>query len=320
MTLSMQRVRSAYLVADSQFALSALPSSSVGAVVTSPPYMAAKEYEEGWTWEAYWRLMSSVIAESYRVLLPGGWLCINMGMTPMPLEPGETEKVQQSGIPHRLWAMMQERGFLMDADIIWLKAAPKGPGQWRMWGSFPYPSKIYVQYGHEYILRGRVRGRREVPEAVKEASRLTNPEFTEWAQGVWKVFPLNRSRELKHPAPWPVEIPYRLIRMHSFVGDVIVDPFTGSAGTQLAAASCGRHSLGVEKHEQYWPDARHRCGGSEFIGYSNLRRFDDPAGAVRYVFDGGVGPGAPADEGGAAPLPLATASTARDPGDDIISA
>ena len=126
--------RSAYLVGDCEKVLRLIPNSSVAAIITSPPYMALKQYEEGWTWEHYWGLMSSVITESYRVLLPGGWLCINIGMAPKLAEQGETEKVAQSGIPHRLWVMMDDAGFLMDADIIWDKAAPKGRGQWRRWG------------------------------------------------------------------------------------------------------------------------------------------------------------------------------------------
>lgn len=185
--------------------------------------------------------------------------------------------------------------------------------------SYPYPTKIYAQYGHEYILRGRVRGRREVSQETKEASRINERELSDWARGIWQVLPLNRSKEISHPAPFPVEIPYRLVRMHSFVGDVVVDPFAGSAGTQLAAASCGRHSLGVELLGNYWADARRRCGGTEFLGYSSLKRFDDIPDALRYVFDGRDGSCGGTDAECSSSLPAPAPPAAGDFVDDLLS-
>lgn len=275
--------RSAYLVADARDALRAIPDDSVGIVVTSPPYLADKEYEVGWSNEMYWELISDCMEQTARVLPPGGWFCLNIGMIP---QKGHPDGAHQTNVHHRMAVMMEDTGFLLDADIIWTKPIPKGKGVWRMWGSYPHPPFIYVCYGHEYILRGRLPGRREVSDESREASKLSDKEFGEWGQGIWNIRPVNSNRgNLSHPTPYPVDVPYRLIRMHSFVGDVVIDPFVGTAATNIAAATCGRHCLGVDINGEYWADARRRTTSIEFGSTGcRLRRFDDIALAVSHVF------------------------------------
>jgi DNA modification methylase len=97
--------RSAYLVADARHAMRAIPDNSVGIVVTSPPYLADKEYEEGWSNEMYWGLIGDFVRQSARILPPGGWLCINIGMIP---KKGHKDGAHQTNVHHRMAVMMED--------------------------------------------------------------------------------------------------------------------------------------------------------------------------------------------------------------------
>jgi site-specific DNA-methyltransferase (adenine-specific) len=135
-------------------------------------------------------------------------------------------------------------------NIIWEKISTTkttGGGLWM--GSIYYPRDGHITYEHEYIILFRKRGDWPRPtDAQKEKSKLTKQERSEWFRGIWKVFP---ERQNSHEAMFPVEIPRRLIKMYSFYGETVLDPFLGSGTTCLAAELEGRNSIGYEINENF---------------------------------------------------------------------
>lgn len=281
--------RIAYLISDAIEAMAAIPDQGVAAVVTSIPYFAKQEYEEYLTWESYLKLIQDFIIQARRVIMPGGWCCVNIGQVGTSGKDG----AYQTLMPERTALMMDDARFLMDAHVIWDKPSPRVG---MTFGSYPYPTKFLLTYGHEFIIRGRVPGMRRTDKATKEASKLTIEEWKAWcgsadgrSGGIWYISPVLRTAK-GHPAPFPSEIPYRLIRMHTFVGDVVLDPFVGSGTTLEAAAFCGRHALGVDKYECYWPLAELRFSTIDIGALATPACFREPAGAIGYVLDeGGCG-------------------------------
>ena len=221
-----------------------LPDASVHLMVTSPPYNASKEYDQDLNLQEYLQMLESVFRETYRVLVPGGRACINtanLGRKPyIPL--------------HKyLIAIMEEIGFLMRGEIIWDKGS--SASQSTAWGSWQSASNPVLRDVHEYILVfskntfKRERGEKE--------NTISRDEFLEWTKSVW-TFPAISAKKIGHPAPFPEELPHRLIQLYSYKGDVILDPFAGSGTTCLVAGRDGRRYIGYEISEQYVELARNR--------------------------------------------------------------
>ena len=221
-----------------------IPDSSVHLMVTSPPYNASKDYDQDLSLEEYLRMLEKVWHETYRVLVPGGRACINtanLGRKPyIPLHKYLIE-------------MMIDLGFLMRGEIIWDKAS--SASQSTAWGSWQSASNPVLRDVHEYILVfskntfKRERGDKE--------NTIGRDEFLEWTKSVW-TFPAVSAKKVGHPAPFPEELPHRLIQLYSFQGDIVLDPFAGSGTTCLVAAMDGRRYIGYEIDEQYVKLARKR--------------------------------------------------------------
>jgi len=221
-----------------------LPDSSVHLMVTSPPYNASKDYDQDLSLEEYLLMLKKVWRETYRVLVPGGRACINtanLGRKPyIPLHKYLIE-------------MMIALGFLMRGEIIWDKASSASPST--AWGSWQSASNPVLRDVHEYILVfskntfKRERGDKE--------NTIGRDEFLEWTKSVW-TFPAVSAKKIGHPAPFPEELPHRLIQLYSYQGDVVLDPFAGSGTTCLVAAMDERHYVGYEIDEQYVKLARER--------------------------------------------------------------
>ena len=226
-----------------------LPDASVHLMITSPPYNASKEYDQDLSLEEYLQLLENVWQETFRVLVPGGRACINtanLGRKPyIPLH-------------QYLIAMMNDLGFLMRGEIIWDKGS--SASQSTAWGSWQSASNPVLRDVHEYILVfskntfKRERGEKE--------NTIGRDEFLEWTKSVW-TFPAVSAKKVGHPAPFPEELPHRLIQLYSYKGDVILDPFAGSGTTCLVAARDGRHYIGYEVSEQYVELARERIAVSK---------------------------------------------------------
>jgi site-specific DNA-methyltransferase (adenine-specific) len=214
-----------------------LPDNSVHLMVTSPPYNVGKEYDENMTLDEYRKFLKRVWSEVKRVLVPGGRVCINianLGRKPyIPLHAFIVED-------------MINLGFLMRGELIWNKASSGSPST--AWGSWLSAKNPTLRDIHEYILvfsKGMyTRGN------LPRESTISKEEFLEFTKSVW-TFPAEPARKVGHPAPFPVELPYRLIQLYTFEGEVVLDPFMGSGQAAIAAIKTKRHYVGYDISEEY---------------------------------------------------------------------
>ncbi len=221
-----------------------LPDQSVHLVVTSPPYNASKEYDQDLSLPEYLDLLQRVWRETYRVLVPGGRACINVAnLGRRPYIPLHSYIIRD----------MLEAGFLMRGEIIWDKGSSASVST--AWGSWKSASNPVLRDVHEYILvfsKGTF-GRR----GHTGGSTITKEDFLAWTRSVWS-FPAVSARKIGHPAPFPQELPHRLIQLFTFHGDVVLDPFVGSGTTCLAALADGRSYIGYDTNEEYLRLAQQR--------------------------------------------------------------
>ena len=228
--------------------MSELPDYSVHLMVTSPPYNVRKEYDEDLTLEEYINLLHVVFKETYRVLVTGGRACINIAnLGRKPYLPLHALIIQT----------MLEIGFLMRGEIIWDKAASASPST--AWGSWQSASNPVLRDVHEYILVFSKESFSRKPE-VKEDT-IERESFLKWTKSIW-TFPAVSAKRIGHPAPFPEELPRRLIDLYTFKNDVVLDPFCGSGTTCLAAFRLGRQYIGYEINPQYKQLAEERLGGA----------------------------------------------------------
>jgi site-specific DNA-methyltransferase (adenine-specific) len=217
--------------------MSELPDCSVHLMVTSPPYNAQKEYDQDLNLQDYLELLQQVWAETYRVLVPGGRACINvanLGRKPyLPLHSF-------------IVAQMQKIGYLMRGEIIWSKGASSSPST--AWGSWRSPANPVLRDTHEYILVFcKQTFSRKSPG---RESTIGREEFLEWTKSVWS-FAAVSARKIGHPAPFPEELPHRLIQLYTYKNEVVLDPFVGSGTTCLAAQRDVRHFVGYDTNPEY---------------------------------------------------------------------
>jgi len=225
------------IVCKSSEKMEELPDNSIHLMVTSPPYNVGKEYDENLTLNEYRTFLKRVWNETKRVLVPGGRVCINianLGRKPyIPLHAFIIED-------------MLELGFLMRGEVIWNKASSSSPST--AWGSWRSAKNPTLRDIHEYILvfsKGTFSR-----ENLGRKSTISRKEFLEFTKSVWS-FPAEPATKVGHPAPFPVELPYRLIQLYTFEGEVVLDPFIGSGQTAIAAIKTRRHYVGYEINEDY---------------------------------------------------------------------
>ena len=233
-----------------------IPSESIHLALTSPPYWTLKEYPDGPNqlglladYEKFHDELTKVWKHCFRALVPGGRLVCVVGDVclarrhhgrhmVMPLHADITVKARKLGFDNL-------------TPIFWYKisnAKYEVENGSRFLGK-PYEPNAIIKNDVEFILMLRKPGGYRKPtEAQREASKLTKEEHQAWFQQIWNL-PGESTRE--HPAPYPEELAYRLVRMFSFVGDTVLDPFMGLGTTLLAAARCGRNAIGVEVESAY---------------------------------------------------------------------
>jgi len=226
------------LICASSEDLRLIPDCSLHLMVTSPPYNVTKEYDDDLTLAEYLQTLRRVFAETYRVLVHGGRACINVANL------GRKPYIPLSDYLSR---MMIELGFLMRGEIVWNKNA--GAGVSMAWGSWQSAANPVLRDVHEYILVFSKGGfRRSRPEGKEDT--ISKAEFLEWTKSVWTMSP-ESARKVGHPAPFPVELPYRLAQLYTFKGDVVFDPFMGSGSTAIAALKAERKYIGFEVDPGY---------------------------------------------------------------------
>jgi DNA modification methylase len=234
--------------------MSEIEDNSIRLIITSPPYFNVKDYgiedqigKSSETYEHYIESMLPVWKECYRVLKPNGKLCINTPIMPMEKKTYSTHYNRDilninNDIEH---CILKHTLFYRYGSIIW----DKGSTDQLMMGSYPYPPNFYLLNTIEYINILVKDGQPEkISQAIKDKSKLSKEEWREYISTIWKFAP-ERNRD--HPAPFPVELPLRLIKMFSFVDDIIVDPFMGSGTTAIAAVLSQRKYLGYEINPAY---------------------------------------------------------------------
>jgi len=257
--------------------------SSVALVVTSPPYFAGKAYEEALgedhipaTYVEYLTMLEDVFAECVDKLEPGGRIAINVAN--LGRKPYRSLSADVIGI-------LQDRlGLLLRGEVIWRKA--RGAGGNCAWGSFKQPANpVLRDLTERVVIASKGRFERALPRPKRAAAGLphqsttTADEFMDATLDVWELAPESATR-VGHPAPFPVELPERLIELYTYEGDVVLDPFMGSGTTAVAAVRTGRHYLGYDTDEGYAKAARERVAEEVSGGARRPARPDKASSAA----------------------------------------
>ncbi|HET9732969.1 MAG TPA: site-specific DNA-methyltransferase [Acidimicrobiales bacterium] len=238
-----------------------LPANSVGLVVTSPPYFVGKEYEQALgqgsvpeTYLDYLDMLTEVFAECKRVLEPGGRIAVNvanLGRKPYRSLSADVIDILQNRLH-----------LLLRGEVIWRKA--EGASGSCAWGSFRSAANPVLRDVTERVViasKGRFDRALSIGErrarGLPHENDLTSDEFVAATLDVWDIQP-ESARRVNHPAPFPVELPQRLIGLYTYRNDIVVDPFMGSGSTLVAAARSDRRYLGYDLDPEYVATARRR--------------------------------------------------------------
>jgi site-specific DNA-methyltransferase (adenine-specific) len=219
--------------------MSEVEDGSVQLIVTSPPYNVGKPYldhQDAMTLDDYLAFLGDVWRECARVLCRGGRIAVNVASTGrQPYIPVHSYIIQQ----------LLSLGLLMRGEIIWDKGASVGVST--AWGSFARASNPTLRDVHEYILVFSKESPR-LEGTTGNRSGISSAEFVEWTRSIWRFQTETRG---PHPAPFPEELPRRLILLYTNQGDIVLDPFMGSGTTAVAARQTGRVYLGYEISAEY---------------------------------------------------------------------
>lgn len=253
-----------------------VPSSSVALAVTSPPYWNLVDYEvkgqigQG-GYEKYIQDLLAVWTETERVLIPNGKIAIITPIIPIEKKKMNSQHTRHlkniaNDIEHSILYSMKNDKRLLNLEryslFIWQKQTTT-----KMFGSYPYPPNIYedntIEFINVYVKPGKPV---KLDKKTKDASKLSQDEWLNLTMQVWPIMPEDIKRVGGHPAPFPEEIPARLISMYTFKavpelqydGDLVLDMFAGSGTTCVAAKQMGRRFLGIELNPQYCEISKHR--------------------------------------------------------------
>lgn len=225
--------------------------ASVALVVTSPPYFAGKAYEEELgaghipaSYVEYLEMLTDVFADCVRALEPGGRIAVNvanLGRKPYRSLASDVTTILQDRLA--LW---------LRGEVIWQKG--RGASGNCAWGSFRLPSNPVLRDVTERVV---IASKGQLSRARDRRATITKDEFLEATLDVWEL-PAELASRVGHPAPFPVELPQRLIELYTYEGDLVLDPFMGSGSTAVAAARTGRHYVGYDTDPDYVELARKR--------------------------------------------------------------
>jgi len=248
-----------------------VPDESVHLIITSPPYNVGKNYGENYndsqSIENYIKMISSVVKECYKKAVVGGRFCINVPFIGNSYFLKKSDQLQF--YPNVYTPIFQKAGWSFRDFIIWIKGKENDSsvfsGDSTKWGSWLKPSCPYLRCFAEAILVFHKQDK--ILHSKNKKTDLTKEIFLRDTKNVW-YFPAETKRE--HPAPFPLELPLRLIRLYSFVGDTVLDPFLGSGTTLRACRELGRNGIGYEINEK---DYRKLIERKVLIGTPNLADF-----------------------------------------------
>lgn len=235
------------IIQNDLFLTESVPKDSVDLIVTSPPYNVDIPYanhDDKLAYREYLEFSRRWMKQCLRWLKPDGRLCLNI--------PLDKNKGGQQSVGADLTTIAKRIGYRYHSTIIWNEGNISRRTAWGSWmsASAPYViapvELIVVLYKHEWK---KIRGAAE--------SDITRDEFMEWTNGLW-TFSGESKKRVGHPAPFPVELPRRCIKLFSFIGDTVLDPFLGSGTTLIAASKNNRTGVGIELAEEYCTIARDR--------------------------------------------------------------
>lgn len=225
-----------------------IPDNFVDLIITSPPYnFGLDEYDrhvDTKSWEEYFNSLYQVWHQSYRILKSGGRICV-------VVQPLFSDYVPSH---HIISQQLRDLGFLFKAEIIWEKH--NWNCKYTAWGSWKSPSMPYLKYTWEFIevfCKGT-----QKKQGERGKIDVTGEEFKKWVYSKWEIAPESGMKEFEHPAMFPEEIPYRLIRLFSYIGDLVLDPFNGAGTTTLVARKLNRNYIGIDISEKYCRRAQER--------------------------------------------------------------
>jgi modification methylase len=262
------RTRHAMILGDARD-LGVVPSESVHLIVTSPPYFNLKPYASDAggrqlgrieDYEAFLDQLDRAWRECERVLVPGGRICCVIGDILIPRRADGRHRVLP--LPSDIQVRSRKYGLDNLTPILWFKLGNRAVEARRKSSIYygkPYQPGAIIKSDHERIVMMRKPGGyRTTPMIQRALSMLQREEMDAWMRPIWFGIPGVSLRD-RHPAPFPPEIAERLIRLFSFAGDTVLDPFAGSGSTAVAAIRAGRHSISVEIEERYVNDATRRA-------------------------------------------------------------
>jgi site-specific DNA-methyltransferase (adenine-specific) len=243
--------------------MAAVASKSVALVVTSPPYFAGKDYEAALgtghvpgSYVEYLKMLGDVFGECARVLEPGGRIAVNvanLGRKPYRSLSGDVTRILQDHL-----------GLLLRGEVVWIKGAgANGSCAWGSYGSAANP--VLRDVTERVVIASKGRFGRAVARPKRRERGLpwedsiTPEQFRAWTIDTWRIAP-ERATRVGHPAPFPVELPRRLIELFSYVEDLVVDPFIGSGQTAIACLQTGRHYVGYDTDAEYIALGERRIG------------------------------------------------------------
>jgi site-specific DNA-methyltransferase (adenine-specific) len=274
-----------------------LKNKSVNLIITSPPYWQLKDYgtenQIGYndSYEEYTNNLNLVWNECYRVLDNGCRLCVNIGdQFARAVYYGRYKVIP---IRTEIIKFCESIGFDYMGAVIWQKQTTTNTtGGASIMGSFPYPRNGIFSIDYEFILVFKKLGNPKKPDKeLKELSRITKEEWKEYFSGHWNF---SGAKQDGHIAMFPEELPRRLIKMFSFVGDTVLDPFLGSGTTSIAAKKLNRNSVGYEINPEFIPFIKRKLNIEqgdiyntryEFISQNNIKTdYKDEIKKLPYVF------------------------------------
>lgn len=258
--------------------MSEIGNESVHLIITSPPYWQIKDYGDkrqiGFhdSYEEYIANLNQVWSECYRALYPGCRLCVNIG--DQFARAATYGRYKIIPIREEIIRFCETAGFDYMGAIIWQKKTTmQTTGGASVMGSFPYPRNGLIEIDYEFILLFKKLGKapNNVGEKMKEQSRMTKEEWRQYFTGHWNFA---GAKQNGHVAMFPEELPRRLIKMFSFAGETVMDPFLGSGTTTRAARALGRNSVGYEINQEFLSLIEEKIGVREASLFGDKDVFD----------------------------------------------
>lgn len=264
---------SKFILGDSK-KMKELKDESVNLIITSPPYYDLKDYNEEsnhdnqigspGNYEEYLDDLNKVWEECIRVLAPDGKLCINIMPIFLSGKENDFGRRETRTMISDIERFMHDTGIMFTFGLyIWDK---RKIVRFSSFGSYPYPPNIFSTMPYEWIIVFSKKGKRQkVSKDIKDKSKLTTKEWQDWAiNSIWEMQPA-KAKSIGHPAPFPEELPKRLIKLYSFWGDTVLDPFVGSGTTVHVAEKLGRNGVGYDVNPEYIEMAKQKLSQQNLL-------------------------------------------------------